>query len=89
MGSKHRGAVLDKTIASQIEAGRRLNQLPPSVVRRRLRRRAGVTQAAVAEAVGVNRATVSRWEAGVCAPRGENLLHYLEVLDLLRLEARS
>ncbi len=64
-------------------------ELPPPSKCRQLRRRAGITQTAVAEALDVNRATVSRWEAGSRTPTGDKLLSYLEVLDLLRFEAGS
>jgi transcriptional regulator with XRE-family HTH domain len=57
------------------------------MVRRQLRLRAGITQNAIAKAVDVDRATVSRWEAGSRTPAGENLVRYLEVLELLRLES--
>jgi transcriptional regulator with XRE-family HTH domain len=64
-------------------------ELPPPSKCRQLRLRAGITQTAVAEVVEVNRASVSRWEAGSRIPTGANLVHYLEVLDLLRLEVES
>jgi transcriptional regulator with XRE-family HTH domain len=60
----------------------RLN-LPPPEIRRAVRVSAGVTQAAVARACGVDRATVCRWEAGNRTPRGGHLRAYLLVLGEL------
>ena len=64
-------------------------ELPPPAKCRQLRLRAGITQTAIAEALDVNRASVSRWESGSRTPTGDKLLGYLEILDLLRSEAGS
>lgn len=40
---------------------------------RRLREKAGLTQAALAEALGVDRTTVATWEGGRAFPRAELL----------------
>lgn len=40
---------------------------------RRLREKAGITQAALAEALGVDRTTVTTWEIGRSFPRAELL----------------
>lgn len=40
---------------------------------RRLRRRAGLSQAALARRLGVRQQTVSEWERGLYAPRGASL----------------
>lgn len=40
---------------------------------RRLRRRAGLSQAALARRLGVRQQTVSEWERGRYAPRGASL----------------
>jgi len=37
----------------------------------------------VARAVGVNRATIARWELGVRDPRDAHLARYVEVLQRL------
>ena len=58
-------------------------RLPPPQVCRAVRLAAGLTQAAVARACGVNRATVCRWEAGQRTPRGEHLRAFLAVLEEL------
>lgn len=53
---------------------------------RRLRRRAGLTQEALAECVGVQQGTVSRWERGIelPRPRSANALRNLLLVDLAR-----
>lgn len=40
----------------------------------RLRREKGLSQAELAEELGITRQTVSRWEAGLAVPSGENLI---------------
>lgn len=53
---------------------------------RRLRRRAGLTQEALAERVGVEQGTVSRWERDIerPCPRSANALRNLLLVDLER-----
>lgn len=70
-------------IAAKLAARRRL---PGPEMRRAIRVSAGVTQADVAESIGVARESVARWEAGVRCPRGETLLRYVDLLDELRGE---
>jgi len=57
--------------------------LPPPARRRLLREQHGITQDEVARAVGVNRATIARWELGVRDPRDAHLARYVEVLQRL------
>src|SRR3989442_4287087 len=52
---------------------------------KRLRRAAGLTQAQVAAAVGVDRVAVARWEAGVTAARAA---HYEAAVAFIRAQAR-
>ena len=71
--------------------GRARTRLPDAAVRRLLRERAGLSQDDVAEACGVTRAAVTRWEAppssaGVRRPRGPALERYLALLDRLAAE---
>jgi transcriptional regulator with XRE-family HTH domain len=74
---------IDMTIA-QARARRRLPEPP---LRRYLRERAGLSQHSVAEVVGVEVSTISRWENGTRQPRhGAALDAYLEVLDRLAAE---
>ncbi|MFJ6452278.1 helix-turn-helix transcriptional regulator [Streptomyces hydrogenans] len=57
--------------------------LPPPSVRAKLRLAAGLTQQEVAEAVGVKRLAVARWELGQAHPRRphrENYMHLLKGL---------
>lgn len=61
--------------------------LPHPVARRALRLHTGVTQAMIAEVIGVSRPSAARYEAGLITPRGEVLLRYIEVLNLLAVEA--
>lgn len=58
--------------------------LPPPRLRRALRESGGLTQDDIAEVVGVRRASVSRWEAGLRTPRGRFLVAYAELLESLR-----
>ena len=67
------------------QARRRLRADPDGA--RLVRLRAGLTQAEVAELVGVNRATIGRWESGHCLPRGQALERYTDILK--RLEVLS
>jgi DNA-binding XRE family transcriptional regulator len=50
---------------------------------RRIRQAAGLTQADVAAAVGVERATVGLWETGARVPRSAVALRYAELLSRL------
>jgi DNA-binding transcriptional regulator YiaG len=63
-------------------------QLPPPSRRRRLRERAGLSQLAVARALGVTREAVAYWERGHRTPRPASAAAYLELLDRLAAETR-
>ncbi len=54
--------------------------LPAPRTRRALREAAGLSQADIAGAVGVGKATVSRWESGTSSPTGEHLIRYTSLL---------
>lgn len=54
--------------------------LPPPEERRRLREAGALTQAQVAERVGVSRETVRAWESGRTAPRGRRRDAYAQLL---------
>ena len=60
--------------------------LPAPQMLRAIRRSAGVSQAAVAEVCGVNRASVSRWESGTRHPTGPRLMAYMGLLEQLAAE---
>jgi DNA-binding transcriptional regulator YiaG len=67
---------------------RRLRKrLPDPPMRRLVRERAGITQGDLAQVLGVDRATVSRWESGERDPRPAQLEGYLSALDRLAREA--
>ena len=57
---------------------------------RRVRVSAGVSQAAVAKAVGVSPAAVAHWETRHRTPQGDRAARYCDVITLLsrELEAR-
>lgn len=53
---------------------------------KRLRGALGLTQAAIAELVGVGQTAVSQWEIGRVNPSTENLLKLAEILDCTPLD---
>lgn len=61
-------------------AARRRRRLPDPATRRALRVAAGLSQADVAACVGVDRASVSRWETGHRSPRGDTAEAYAALL---------
>ncbi|WP_344016761.1 helix-turn-helix transcriptional regulator, partial [Streptomyces thermospinosisporus] len=58
--------------------------LPTPAERKQLRRAARLTQAQVAQALGVSRETVSAWETGRWEPTGTTRTHYQRLLNGLR-----
>ncbi|MDG9722330.1 helix-turn-helix domain-containing protein [Streptomyces sp. DH41] len=63
--------------------------LPPPKARRRLREAAGLTQAQLAERVGVTRGTVRAWESGRTTPRGRKREAYAKLLSALAPETTA
>ncbi|MGW4506860.1 helix-turn-helix transcriptional regulator [Streptomyces sp. NPDC004436] len=59
------------------------NTLPSLRVRQQLRLAAGLTQAEVAAAIGVQRLAVARWEAGATQPHRGNRRAYAHLLRRL------
>ncbi|MFD5065275.1 helix-turn-helix domain-containing protein [Streptomyces sp. NPDC058394] len=57
--------------------------LPAPEVRARLRQAASLTQAEVAEAIGVHRVQVVRWESGQAEPRNPHRRTYGRLLERL------
>ncbi|MEV0694854.1 helix-turn-helix transcriptional regulator [Streptomyces sp. NPDC050388] len=57
--------------------------LPPPRVRQQLRLAAGLTQQEVADAVGVKRLAVARWELGEAHPRRPHRAVYVYLLKQL------
>jgi transcriptional regulator with XRE-family HTH domain len=76
---------MQKLEAALTEA-KRSRSLPSAPACRLLRERAGLTQEHIAQALGVSRATISRYETGDRKPRGVVRLRYVEVLDRLAVE---
>jgi transcriptional regulator with XRE-family HTH domain len=60
--------------------------LPPVEVRRLLRRRLGISQQELADALGVSRPALSRWESGQRSPRGKSRGEYADALQRLARE---
>lgn len=58
-------------------------QLPAPPERRRIRVQAGVSQEELAEVVGVQRASLTRWELGTRHPRGRLAERYAYALQRL------
>jgi DNA-binding transcriptional regulator YiaG len=75
-----------ENLDAALEQARARRRLPPPRARRRLRERSGVSQAAIARALGVDRATVSRWETGAREPDDQRLSPYLDALNRLARE---
>jgi DNA-binding transcriptional regulator YiaG len=69
------------TVQSKLRAQK---ALPNLAMRRAIRVGAGLSQADVAECLGVHRESVSRWESGHRTPRGRVLVDYVALLDELR-----
>jgi DNA-binding XRE family transcriptional regulator len=59
-------------------------ELPPPPVRRAIRVAAGLPQGAVARAIEVSRATVTRYELGIREPRGDTRTKYAAALERMR-----
>ena len=65
-------------------AASRRRPIPDPEVRRAIRSAAGLTQRELALVLGVDRATVSRYELGTRSPIGTRRERYLSVLEELR-----
>ena len=75
-------------LLEQLLAEARLaRSLPAPPLRRLVRERAGLSQQQVADAMGVTRPTVTRWENGLRVPRTASRARYAELLERLRKEA--
>ena len=73
-------------IASLLRIARRRRDLPAPDMRRQIRVMAGLTQAEMAGILGVDRASVARWETTKGAPRNPTLDKYTELLERLQRE---
>jgi DNA-binding transcriptional regulator YiaG len=61
-------------------------RLPAPDIRRALRERVGLAQQDIADALGVTRVTVTRWESGARTPQRANAASYAALLDRLAEE---
>ncbi len=75
------------SLAEVLERARTRRRLPTPATRRLMRERAGITQTDLARVLGVDRATVSRWESGDRQPEAAFLPAYLAALDRLAKES--
>lgn len=75
------------TTLDQLVARAQARRLPDTATRRLIRESAGVSQDELAEALGVTRPTLTRWESGKRRPRGAAADRYAAALNRLR-EAR-
>lgn len=73
----------DSLLSHLLSRSRERGRLPDPAVCRSIRRAANITQAEVAQLVGVSRETISRWESGDRRPSGRHLSEYLAVLGRL------
>lgn len=60
------------------------NSLPTPEKARLIREAAGISQTQLAEAIGVHRMTILRWENGERRPRGLHLTAYCAALQEMR-----
>jgi transcriptional regulator with XRE-family HTH domain len=74
-------------LAEILEKRRARKRLPGPRIRRRVRERAGITQRDLARVLGVDPATVCRWESGERDPRPSQLQAYVAALERLTREA--
>ena len=75
---------MTETISPLLEHLGACKRLPSPERCRAIRERAGITQALLAEELGVTRQAVSAWEAGRAAPHNsKHLAAYLKALDLM------
>jgi transcriptional regulator with XRE-family HTH domain len=71
-------------LSELLEEIRIRRQLPSRAMARAIRLEAGISQAALARALGVHPVTVTRWELGTRRPRGETLAAYVAALNEMR-----
>lgn len=73
-------------IGELVDEVRHLRRMPTPALARAIRESAGLSQARVAEALGVDRVTVTRWETGRRRPRGQIAREYVALIEKLRVE---
>ncbi len=72
---------MDGTLVREVRAQR---HLPGPTLARAIRQAAGVSQERLAQELGVDRVTVTRWETGIRRPRGRRAAAYAELLARLK-----
>lgn len=72
---------MNKTLLEEIRAVR---HLPAPALARAIREAAGVSQERIAQELGVDRVTVTRWESGARRPRGAQAVAYARLLEQLK-----
>ena len=83
----HPHAVASTALDQALEEARLRRRLPDPQLRRLIRERVGLTQHDLARALGIDPASVSRYESGRRMPRGGLLQRYAALLDRLIQEA--
>lgn len=71
-------------LAPLVEQVTERRSLGSAASRRAIRKKAGLSLRAIAEALEVDTSTVQRWERGITTPRGEHLSRYAELLSVLQ-----
>lgn len=85
-GVPYRCLVQIEDMLQQVQARR---ELPRPSVRRLIREEVGLSQGQVGSSLGVDRATVSRWESGRRTPKGDLAVAYVALLTRLAREGAS
>lgn len=70
-------------IGLALEQAQLRRRLPPPAQRRKLRRRAGLSQGVVGRVLGVSAVTICRWESGARAPSRRLAPLYADLLARL------
>lgn len=79
--------LMNAEVEQLVSEVRRVRELTKSA--RKIRADAGLTQQRLADALGVDRTTLARWETGATRPHPAQLKRWTEILDALRLEEAS
>jgi DNA-binding XRE family transcriptional regulator len=85
----HTDGEMNDPLDQLLAEARMRRSLPEPPLRRLLRERAGLSQQEVADAIGVSRPAVTRWENGLRLPRTVARARYAELLERLREEVAA
>lgn len=72
-----------------VEEVRLTTKMPTPKMARALREAAGLSQGRIADALGVSRVAVGRWEGGLRKPRAKNRRAYAALLAALAAEVNG